>query len=748
MKMLPWRPLLRKAAVSRGFVDPVALMDKLSKFGQPSEVDHPIELLRAGALMHARGLLNARIIQFNRDWRWPYWVSRQFDPTDESFVPRAFSLTHINLTHRNWTAVGLPGIAAYPIVDPAGLVTPYWNGWSLELFVQEADGTWYSATQARQVSQQLCLDHGPEVRTAYAFPAIRSLLRVEAQWQEDDAYTVVRAYSRLPQGGAMAVVLRPFNPEGISFIHSIATDDSLTRWRIDGDAVLELGTPPDEARFSDYESGDVGNRLAERLPVPTRSVNCEHGMASAAAVYRARTAGDFSLTLQLPLRKPTGVPPRRPVPRQWSQEMQSVCEFSVPDPLWQSVTDAARYTLALLSPDDVYPGPYTYRRFWFRDAAFMVHAQIAMGMLKQARQAVANFGARQLPSGYYRSQEGEWDSNGQVLWVTELLYAATGEPLELSTLRQLIAGGRWIAAKRMKAGRGVRHAGLLPAGFSAEHLGTNDYYYWDDFWSLAGLEALARLCGARGMRAEQNEFLREADDLRQTLDLSLAQAAHRIGRPGMPAAPDRQLDAGAIGSIVADYPLQLFAASDVRTAGTVDYLLNTCMVDGAFYQQMIHSGLNAYLTLHLAQVLLRTGDQRAYALMDKVAKLASPTGQWPEAIHPRTGGGCMGDGQHGWAAAEWLLALRNCFIREDTDGVTMGSGIPAAWLHGGQTASCLHTVLRVGTADVALGGGSEAPWLRWRIDWRDGPRPLRIAVPGYRSIELNNQQGSITLERE
>ena len=38
-------------------------------------------------------------------------------------------------------------------------------------------------------------------------------------------------------------------------------------------------------------------------------------------------------------------------------------------------------------------------------------------------------------------------------------------------------------------------------------------------------------------------------------------------------------------------------------------------------------------------------DPRYLELMDTVASLASPTGQWPEAIHPRTLGGCMGDGQ-------------------------------------------------------------------------------------------------------
>lgn len=55
--------------------------------------------------------------------------------------------------------------------------------------------------------------------------------------------------------------------------------------------------------------------------------------------------------------------------------------------------------------------------------------------------------------------------------------------------------------------------------------------------------------------------------------------------------------------------------------------------------------------------------------MTAVAKLASPMGQWPESIHPRTCGGCMGDGQHVWAAAEWVLMIRNCFIREEKEPI-------------------------------------------------------------------------------
>ena len=58
------------------------------------------------------------------------------------FIPRAFSITHVNLTHRNWTAIGVPDRDFLPIVDPRGLVTPLWDGWSLDgwirnMFVRE-----------------------------------------------------------------------------------------------------------------------------------------------------------------------------------------------------------------------------------------------------------------------------------------------------------------------------------------------------------------------------------------------------------------------------------------------------------------------------------------------------------------------------------------------------------------------------------------------------------------------------------
>src|SRR3954468_5764507 len=161
----PLRFLVTRIARAYGFLDPVMLMARLRGFSQESEVSEPIELLRAGMLFHARGLVNTKAIQHNLDWIWPYWVERQFNPDDPSFIPRAFSFSHINLTQRNWTAVGLPDIPFYPIVDPRGLVTPLYDGWSLDFWVLPDTGAPLLPSKLAKFEQTLTFDGNLRVRS-------------------------------------------------------------------------------------------------------------------------------------------------------------------------------------------------------------------------------------------------------------------------------------------------------------------------------------------------------------------------------------------------------------------------------------------------------------------------------------------------------------------------------------------------------------------------------------------------------
>ncbi|MFO7905521.1 MAG: hypothetical protein R6U98_22850 [Pirellulaceae bacterium] len=761
LNWIPWRYIVRSIARRYGFVDPLSLMANLSRFGEPAEVAAPIELLRAGAVFHARGLMNTSAIQHNLDWIWPFWVERQFDPKDEAFVPRAFSITHVNLTHRNWTAIGLPDVDVYPIVDPRGLLTPHWDGWSIDGWIFAADGTRLFPSRCPASHQYLDFSQGLAVTTEVEGGA--HWLRARAEVMGDAARPVCRqtwvAESRQPAW--LAIALRPFNPEGVSFVYDVQWNTKEGGWTVDRDGWVGFSEPPERSLMSGYRRGDVSLFVPDG--VESRSVQCRAGMATAAALYRLEPGQGRELQVSVPLtrapslgrsRRPAITSTRPPVetsaeakPGSWQDALFGQAQLDVPDARMQQLYRAAVRMLVLLTPGDVFPGPFTYKRFWVRDAAFLLHALLCAGLHERVRRALPQLLSTQRRNGFFHSQAGEWDANGAALWTLHRYCQLTGDSPPPEWRRALTRGGQWIINKRVREPKSAAHAGLLPPGFSAEHLGANDWYYWDDFWAVGGLRGAAELLGRLGDHKSSGRFRDEAEDLLAAIERSLEMTASRRPRVGIPASPYRRMDAGAVGSLAGSYPLRILPPRDPRIADTVAFLRECCFVEEGFFQDMIHSGINPYLTLHVAQVLLRDGDPGWFDLAETVAGLASPTGQWPEAVHPRTGGGCMGDGQHMWAAAEWVLAIRNAFVREEDDRIIIGSGLPAAWLKSGRKISFGPAPTRWGKITVSLEPVSQGMSVRWHASWRDSPPPIDIRLLGFEPANAAGKHGTLTVAK-
>lgn len=729
LKWLPWRFLATRVARAYGFLDPIQLLGRLRQFAQPSEVSEPTELLRAGFLFHARGLVNTKAIQHNLDWIWPYWVEKQFNPADESFIPRAFSFSHINLTHRNWTAVGLPGVPFFPIVDPRGLVTPLYDGWSLDFWVRTSEGSWVLPSQLERVRQELAFDDNLKVRTGFDTRDCSFLSEVTLQMTGTHPECVVRIELSSPARVLLAVIARPYNPEGISFIESIRPLADSLRWRINEEQEIRFARTPDRTAFSNYRQGDVYHFLTSEATA--RRVECSVGMATGAGLFEMGE-GRHALEVRVPIQDELALhrtPEFRSLPT-WTEERASLSRLEVPDVFYQELYEQAVASLRLHCSDEVYPGPYTYKRFWFRDAAFILHSLIVLGGDKQARRILNSFSQKQTATGYFLSQTGEWDSNGEALWILQRYLQLTGQSTPETWIPCIRKGARWILRKRLDKDLSAPHAGLLPAGFSAEHLGPNDFYYWDNFWGVAGLQAAARLLD-NADPDRSREYLAAAKEYLQTIRQSFRHIPETKHADAISASPYRRMDAGAVGSIVADYPLQLFAPADSHMMRTVEWLLQNSFFKGGFFQNMIHSGINVYLTLQLAQCLLRANDIRALDLMESAAQLASPTGQWPEAIHPQTLGGCMGDGQHIWASAEWIMMMRNLFVREEHDRLILGSGLLPRWIKARKPLRFGPTLCSFGKVHVSFEPQKNNTW-RVSLDsrWHTTPPLLEIRMPG------------------
>lgn len=122
-------------------------------------------------------------------------------------------------------------------------------------------------------------------------------------------------------------------------------------------------------------------------------------------------------------------------------------------------------------------------------------------------------------------------------------------------------------------------------------------------------------------------------------------------------------------------------------------------------------------------------------MFSNACSYASPTMNFPEAIHPATGGGCMGDGHHGWAAAEVVLALRDAFVyeRKHPDGfdLILLAGIPASWFTSGKRISIERTPVPGGVISIRVGNNAQTIDVEIQFERINGvvPRQMSLALP-------------------
>ncbi|HUI09003.1 MAG TPA: hypothetical protein VL221_01685, partial [Bacteroidota bacterium] len=523
----------------------------------------------------------------------------------------------------------------------------------------------------------------------------------------------------------------------------------------EGEEVLLPGSPS-KFHCSNRRGGDSAAHFAGGSGADsTTEASCEAGLANAWASYAiALGAGERkTLCVTVPLER--AAPPAGTLDdavNAWREALEGGTRIETPEPAVNALLRSSVSTLLLLADGDaITPGPWTYHQFWFRDAAVMLRALDAFGYHRIVRDILHSYPARQEPSGYFRSQQGEWDSNGQALWtVWQHACLAHDDTIPPELEAALRKGAGWISRKRQE-----EEGGLLPRGLSAEHLGLADRYFWDDWWSVAGLEGYARLCLRRGDETGTRRSREEAAAMRQAIEEAVDAVMRQRGLTEIPAGPARGVDSGMIGSCAPWYPLQILPPGDLRMRKTLQALMSRYGLRGMFFQGFIHSGMNAYLTLQVAQAWLYAGErERFWELFSTVARCASPTLNYPEAIHPLTGGGAMGDGHHGWAAAEVACALRSAFVNEtwpaERPSIVLLGGIPRAWFVAGNRFAIRSAPVPGGIISLTVECGGSETGITVEYDEKDrwGATEWRLMIPGGVSRLTVNERAAAAIAVE
>jgi hypothetical protein len=676
----------------------------------------PVELIPLNTTQFSRGILNYTFFQHYPDWKIPFWAVQQYDPGNKAFVPRSHLGVSINVTNRNWTAIGNMNCDVEPIVDPRGSVMPFRNSWTIEIWLKTNDQLIIPAYETN-VKQELVNDL-PIVRTILDQPEfVLSMIAYTAEKNLICNYEIENTSQEVISLDVI-ISIRPFNPEGVSIVNKISFLKVDNCFFINDSDKVYLSEQPDKIMLSNLKSGDSANLLFHNyINIFNNEVECKFGMSNALAIINCDIlpAQGKTLTAYVNLDcnkfNPLDVKSKAKIVEDWNRILSEGISVKFPDEKLISLIKASTCTsLQFCDNDSITPGPFIYHQFWFRDTAFQLNALNKFGYNEVVERIIKSFPKYQKRDGYFQSQKGEWDSNGQVVWMI-MHHALLSNNIKIlhNYFDILYKAIKWIYKKRISDKKYSKKYfyGLLPKGLSAEHLGLADYYYWDNFWSLAGIKSFILIC----------ELLKEnsAKEFAVKLYIDFEKTLHELLKPKnnseisnvIPSAPNKSLDSGMIGTIAAIYPLQILEYDIGKFNASLEFICNNYFHNNLFFQNIIHSGGNPYITLQVAHSYLYLGNREMFnKILRNVTEYASPTLNYPEAFHPITGGGVIGDGHHGWAAAEILSAIRDAFVFEknyysiESIELILLSGIPAEWFLSGKELSIRNTQVLSGKVSM------------------------------------------------
>jgi len=682
----------------------------------------------------------------------PWWWQRQADPASPDVVPGAGASQ--SSTQRNWVLLGTVGGAERAVVDPRGAVTPWPDGWSLDWWIG-ADDTWHLPARAVGVRQRL-VDDSPVVETVARIPGGELVHRAWAvasgEGIPDGGAVVVELENASPVPVAVAFALRPFNPLGRSPITSITLDG--TTVSVDGRPALHLPKQPSRVAVGSAAADSVVPTMsgAAQSTWPETGARCSSGRASAAFLFPLPHTATVRVLLPLvaarpgaarrrgegaPVIDPRSAPDHVRVASGWEVQTRRAPRLDLPEPrLDEALAAARRFALLHAAGEDVASWPPAV--VGGLDTAELAVALDQQGLHTEAERLILGFADRQGLDGSFAGESTRVDAAGAWLHSVGHHVRATGDPTLAVALVGPVAKAAHHLRRRLGARRGRRGegtAGLFPAGPSASWVPVGEGpTYHDALWARRGLLDAAFSLEAAGQPEAAADPRTLADELTTVLVATLGADPVPGTGPGRPSAAGTVATAVALAATLTG-PEPTPPALAAALVAAVDAL--PPLVKGGVWHAPGGAGLSPRLTAWVGAARLAAGRTDAAEPLAWLVERGAPVWAWPELVHPRSGGGCAGEGHHSASTAAVLHLVRRLAVHEPGGGVAMLPAVPDAWL--GQSMEAHDVATSFGRLSFALRWHGERPALLWELEPHADPAvaaalaiggPVVLTAPG------------------
>jgi len=421
----------------------------------------------------------------------------------------------------------------------------------------------------------------------------------------------------------------------------------------------------------------------------------------------------------------------------WRNLMAKATRIEVP---CQKATQAllAAHVCQLIASDHgvLHGGEGFYDEFYIRDGGYQMLELEEAGLFDAARNTMAAYLKAQRADGRFETQAGQFDANGQALWVLWQFHKITGDRAWLKqAYPQMRRAAEWTMRARREAPSDSPFAGVLPnAVADGEFLWDGKYHIVGyDFWNLRGLLCAADAAHELAEQSDEQRFQQEAEDYRRAIDA----AWQKTGLAWFP--PSWEKVGTHWGNTELLWPTELFAPDDARVNALLAEVRERH--GGGFCEGTIRwTGLkepviHPYLSSYTTMASLIRGEHEKFVeefywyLLHSTATHAFPEGiyfgrrvAWGDTIPHATG------------AANFAFLLRHALLHEQGDELHLLLGAPDWWLEEGREIRIERAPTHFGTMNLRLCGTATGVEVKLDPPHRQPPERVLLHLPNSRPV--------------
>jgi hypothetical protein len=363
-------------------------------------------------------------------------------------------------------------------------------------------------------------------------------------------------------------------------------------------------------------------------------------------------------------------------------------------------------------------GPFQYRDVWLRDGARVVQALALGGHVDEARQLAAGIAPLQWPEGAYLTQRGQLDGTGQALWAFEQAALRPAAARDVAALaRRAIDACAWIEAQRDLGKRALWPLGnLMPYADPKDGEQVMGQLTGNDFWSLAGYRAAARLCGAAGLAADSARI----ETQRRAYAAEVLAALDHVAAPDVPAC--WKGGGRDWGNLVAAWPAAVLDPGDARCERLARRLWARAGGAGMVCYGPVDT-LQSYVGADLGVwAMLDDRPLAADSVLDALLHWRNGSGAGAELFSRSSRDFGLNLPPHPTSAAALVALVRHAVLYDDADTLMLTLAAKERWWRGARVSGA---PTRWGTLDLTFRREGDAA--RWT--WTPVPVWTRLRVP-------------------